>query len=379
MSAAWRTREEDAVSAECLLLQGEAALAEEAFALALPLLHKAERLGAEPDRCAGNRWLVHMLRGEFLPAWRESDAIRRRGAPDPHRFWQGEGLRGKRVILRSLHGFGDAVQMFRFLPRLQTQAAHLIVEVPPRLVELAPCFDGMGEVITWGEGAPAVPPAWDVQIEVMELPYLLRVSAEDLEPKQGYVRLPARVRTEITDRVITNGVITDGGGATNREARCKPRVGVVWTAGHWNPSRSCPPDLLQGLLEVEGIAFWNLQGDREHLASASLLGSFSGDVADWGDGIVRLAAVIQAMDLVITVDTLAAHLAGALGVPCWVLLQHRADWRWMAGRADSPWYPSLQLWRQPGPGDWTGLLSRVTVELRHWGREHKGKGNAHLR
>ena len=91
-----------------------------------------------------------------------------------------------------------------------------------------------------------------------------------------------------------------------------------------------------------------------------------------GDGILALAAVIRHMDLIITVDTLAAHLAGALGVPCWLLLQQRADWRWMCGREDSPWYPSLRLMRQRVPGGWAGLLAEVREELQRWTANVRG-------
>ncbi len=336
------------LTAEACIERAEAAMAEEDFATALPLLDQAEALGAEPDRCAGNRWLLRMMQGDFPSAWQESDAIRRRGGPDPHRFWNGEDLRGKRVILRSLHGFGDAVQMFRFLPRLRAMASELVVEVPPRLVALAPYFDGMGEVITWGDAAPASPPAWDVQLEVMELPYLLRVSVADLVPTQGYLRLPQSLL---------------GNTASVMGPRRRPRIGLVWRAGHWNPSRSLAAEQMRCLLGVEGIEFWSLQGDRE-LRTAT--GAPMRDVYECGDGLLPLAAVVANLDLVITVDTLAAHLAGALGVPCWTLLQHRADWRWMSGRRDSPWYPSVRLFRQRPTGDWDELLHQVRAALVAW-------------
>ena len=338
-------------AAERLILCAEAALADEDFDKALALLHEAEVAGVEPDRCAGNRWLAYMLRGDFPAAWRESDRIRLRGLPDPHRFWQGEEVAGKRVILRCLHGFGDSVQMLRFLPRLRAQVSHMIVEVPPRLLELAPYFDGMDEVITWGEQAPAKPPAWDVQLEIMELPYLLRVSSGDLEPRQGYLRLPETLLAA-TSRVLG--------------PKRRPRVGVVWAAGHWNPSRSIPSDLLRALADIEGCEFWSLQGEQQQHADAAMLALRWRDVYEAGDGILALAAVIRGMDLVVTVDTLAAHLAGALGVPCWLLLQHRADWRWMSRRGDSPWYASLRLMRQSAADDWAGLLGQVSGQLKLW-------------
>ncbi len=338
-------------NAESLIRQAEFALAEEDLETALPLLHEAEAAGAEPDRCAGNRWLAHMLRGDLRAGWRESDAIRLRGAPDPHRFWLGEEVEGKCVILRCLHGFGDAVQLFRFLPKLRARASHLTVEVAPRLLELAPYFDGMGEVITWGEQAPAEPPGWDVQLEIMELPYLLRVGSGNLEPTHGYLRLPPTLLAATAEAM---------------GPKRSPRVGVVWASGIWNTSRSIPCDQLCGLAKTDGIEFWSLQGGDERLACRALPGPPWRDVYELGDGILPMAAAVGQMDLVITVDTLAAHLAGALGVPCWLLLQHRADWRWMCRRADSPWYPSLRLMRQPAPGDWAGLLAGVTDELARW-------------
>lgn len=337
---------------EALADQAEITLHAERFDEAIALFDLAEPDVRDPDRCAGGRWMAHMLRGEFAPAWRESDAIRRRGAPDPHRFWSGEELAGRRLMLRSLHGFGDAVQMFRFLPRLRAQVGELIVEVPPRLMEMAPCFAGMGQVITWGEAAPAEPPAWDVQAEVMELPYLLRVTTDDLAPTRGYLQLPQTVR----DR--TSACM--GG-------RQRPRAGLVWGAGEWNPSRSVPFQDFSALLAVAEIEFWSLQGGTDRDAwTAMRAGPMRRDVSSCGDGILPLAAAVAQMDLVITVDTLAAHLAGALGVPCWVLLQHRADWRWMSRRADSPWYPSLRLWRQAAPGNWQGLIEDVREELWTW-------------
>lgn len=342
------------ISGDRLAERAEAALSAERLQEAVALFNRAEPNVEDADRCAGGRWMAQMLLGDFAAAWRESDAIRQRGRPDPHRFWLGEKIAGCRVILRSLHGFGDAVQMFRFLPRLRGSVRHLIVEVPPRLVELAPCFAGMGEVITWGPGAPARVPDWDVQMEVMELPYLLRVTVEDLAPQQGYLRLPSSARARAAS-IMRKGRV--------------PRVGLVWSAGHWNPSRSVPFALLESLLQVEGVEFWSLQGeaDREGWLAA---GTETGRrcVYEVGDGILNLAAAIEQLDLVLTVDTLAAHLAGALGVPCWVLLQHRADWRWMCQRPDSPWYPSLRLLRQQGEGDWEELVGRTRELLVEWVR-----------
>lgn len=309
--------------------------------------NEAERRGWNADHCSGGRWLADMFGGDFEAAWRESDAIRARGAPDEHRFWQGEDISGKRVIVRSLHGLGDAVQMLRFAPELAARAAHVVYEVPPRFVELAHCCAGVEHVITWGDGAPAQPLAWDVQLEVMELPHMLRLQCAQLPYATEYVRLPER---EVRRVQAAMG------------AGLRPRVGLVWTCGEWNLTRCLPPDFMTALLAAGDVEFWSLESARHGAAAAALGLRDASQIC--GDGLLALAATIANLDLVITVDTLAAHLAGALGKPVWLLLQHAADWRWMRGRSDSPWYPSMRIFRQPELGDWRGVIDEVASGLR---------------
>jgi len=342
-----QTAEAELVAVEDRLDRRELAGAMEGF-------EAAEREGAEADRCSAGRWMVSMLRGDFSAAWRESDAIRRRGAPDPHRFWNGENIRGKRVIVRCLHGFGDAVQFLRYAPELRAIAKEVIFEVAPRFVELARCFDGVDHVITWGESAPRTPPAWDVQMEVMELPHFFRTDIRDLPIAERYLHLPeqvvARVRSEM-------------GCSTNA------RIGMVWSSGDWNPSRDLPFNQLAPLLEAAGCEFWNLQGAETGARDAGVDGLL--EARGCRDSVVMLAAVISELDLVITVDTLAAHLAGALSVPAWVMLQYAADWRWMTDTSLSPWYRSLRLFRQPRPGDWESVVANVQNDLRAYSRESR--------
>jgi hypothetical protein len=318
---------------------------------ALQIFDLAEACGANADRCAAGRWMAHMFAGDFASAWRESDAIRRRGGHDPHRLWTGESIEGSRIIVRCLHGYGDAIQFLRFAPRLRTLAAEVTYEVPPALFELAQHIDGVDPVVTWGRLAPANPIFWDAQIEVMELPYIFRTETRDLPIAKRYLQLP-QTRCNCVNRKM---------------GRSHPRVGVVWAAGDWNPSRSIPFPAFSGLLSEPCCEFWSLQGggaqsDWNQLPPSPRLR----DSADLGDGLLNLACVISQLDLVITVDTLAAHLAGAMGIPAWVLLQHAADWRWMAGGATSPWYPSLRLFRQHVSGDWPGVIEEVRQELHVW-------------
>lgn len=314
------------------------------------IFHEAEAIGAPADRCSSGRWMAAMLHGDFEAAWRESDAIRARGAPDPHRFWNGEDLRNACVIVRCLHGFGDAMQMLRYAPQLRQIAARVIFEVPPRMLPIASMFDGVAEVITWGEAAPDVPPAWDVQVEVTELPYLFRTTLDDLPIGTNYLKLP--------DDMVRQVACAMG-------PAIRPRIGIVWASGEWNPERSIPLAMLESIVMETSAEFWSLQGDIAAADARSWIeaGMIRDAIAICGDGLVALAATIANLDLVITVDTLAAHLAGALSKPTWVMLQHAADWRWMTACEDCPWYPTLRLFRQPVPGDWNGTLNRVRDAL----------------
>ena len=300
----------------------------------------AQAAGEDPDRCAGGRWTAAMLAGDFAAAWRESDALRARNAPDPHRFWDGSTLDGKRVMVRSLHGLGDAVQMLRFAPLLARKCRSVIWQVPPSMVEFAACFDDVGHVITWQDGHAE--PAWDTQLEIMELPYLLRVTAESLPRSVPYCHLPTEIVATAKQKMQMCGT---------------PTVGLVWSSGEWDPSRSIPLEDLTPLLDVSGLQFWNLQA--EPASCAGILDAI--DVT--GKGLPALAATIANLDLVITVDTLAAHLAGALGRPVWLLLQYAADWRWCAAGDRSAWYPTMRILRQPSPGDWQTVISRVRQAL----------------
>ena len=250
----------------------EGLLEERKLPEAIAAFHVAEQMGADADGCGAARWMAAMLRGDFATAWRESDAIRMRGGVDPHRFWRGEEVRGRRVMVRCLHGFGDAIQFLRYMPRLVALAERVIVEVPPRMVALAPMLDGVAEVITWGAGAPAEAPRWDVQVEVMELPYLFRTLAEELPLAVEYLH-PAAVEVSEAARVM-------GG---RWELRGGLRVGMVWAAGEWNPERSMPVECMERLVRGgAGIEFWSVQGGRARAEAADLVAG--GVVWGWTAG-----------------------------------------------------------------------------------------------
>ena len=329
---------------EELVREGEELLRARQLPAALHRLNEAVGAGADPDRCDASKWTIYMLLGDYEGAWRLSDAISRRGAPDVHRLWNGERLRGRRVMVRCLHGYGDAVQFLRYAPRLREIAAEVVYEVPPRLFEVATWIKGVEQVVTWGERRPRDPVPWDVQVEVMQLPYVFRTQLHDLPLIERYLEPPPTARGAVLNERF--------------------RVGINCTAGRWNAERSIERRLLSVLDAMGGIELFDLRGGEEALVDHD-----SKSEETWRDypqvrhSIGGLARAILQMHLVITVDTLAAHLAGAMGVPCWIMLQHEADWRWLHRRTDSPWYPSVQLFRQPVAGNWTHVVEQVAERL----------------
>ncbi len=282
---------------------------------------------SDRDRVDAGLWQLHMLEGEFEQAWQASDRIRARDIRDPNRFWSGELIAGKDVVVRSLHGLGDAVQMFQYAAQLKSLARSVTWQVPPNLLELAPCFEGVDHVITWEQ-----PCTWDLQVEITELPYLFRTTVPQLPIATCYLRLPARPMR-----------------------KDKPRIGLVWAAGEWKQSRSIPLAAFDFILGSSNCEFISLQGGSNPETHSRL--------QTIAPGLFSLATTIAGLDLVITVDTLAAHIGGALNIPTYVLLEHAADWRWMMERDDSLWYPSLLLFRQPAPGDWDTPLRAIHKAL----------------
>lgn len=329
-----------------LLVRAEEALDARRIEEALPLFDQAEATGDDPDGCAAGRWQCFMLRGDYRRAWRESDAIERRGAPDPHRFWNGKPLAGEDVMLRCLHGLGDTIQFIRYAPLIRAQARQLTVEAQPSLKTLLQKANVADAVITWGEAEPP----WTQQVEVNELPRIFRTTLASIPHQCPYIHLPGTVV-----RAGEPGTL---------------RVGIVWTASEFNPLRSVPFCELIPLFRKRKVSFFSLQAG----SACADLASWSGRVENLcenANSVLETAQHMLKLDLVITVDTMTAHLAGALGIPVWTLLPFACDWRWMMDREDSPWYPQMRLFRQSTPGEWGPVMRRVGASLNRLAAENQ--------
>jgi hypothetical protein len=297
-----------------------------------------------------------MRAGDFAEAWRQTDRIevarRAREAAgtfsrEPHHLtWSGASFDGLDVLVRCNHGLGDTLQFIRFVPLLRRRAAHVTLLIQPQLVKL---FFGCAEFGTVRNGwSDEPPPPYEVEVEIMELAYAFRSTLQTL-PR----RVPYLASAQISN--CARALPSLGAGD------CR-RVGLIWAASDWDKSRSIPVEALAPLRGTRGIEFYSLQQGAsidDWRQAAFPITCLSQHTAD----VTAAAAAMLKLDLIISVDSMAAHLAGALGRPVWLLLQHEADWRWMTGRSDSPWYPTMRIFRQHKRGDWLSVTHAVTTAL----------------
>lgn len=310
---------------------------------------KAECLGYNPDACAGGRWHAWMLAGQFEKAWNESDCIAARGNAAPQPLWDGQDFEGKRLLIRCLHGFGDAIQFIRYAQLLRPRVNSLAVETHAELVPLFSMLPYIDRVLTWVDGSSKRFTDWNQQIEVMELPWAFRTTTRSVPTTMPYISVPQQTVEQSAELL---------GRPTGL------RVGLVWRSSEWNPARSLPATAFANLLRIPGISFFSFQRGpaREELDLLRRAGAVH-DTAQHSPGIADTAADMMNMDLIISVDTMASHLAGALGRPVWTILPFYSDWRWMLNRVCTPWYPTMKLVRQPAPGDWMSVIESLERTL----------------
>jgi hypothetical protein len=341
--------------------QGDEHLHARRIAEALRCYDRALRLGGSPFPALENRWAALMLLGHLERAWQETDRSERLRHKEPasrneqlprhfRRVWDGGPLAGRRVCVRCYHGLGDTLQFARYLPLLAEVADCVEVECQPKLRELLslsfPAIEFQGAA---DERHREERQRQAVQIELMELAYAFRTTLETIPRQVPYLHVPTGLVERQRNQLPFAGVQDD-----------PLQVGLVWNCGPWNQNRGIPVERFQALMENPALHFVSLE---QHAGAA---GHASGPSyrRGWSETILNTAATILCLDLVISVDTMVAHLAGALGRPVWTLLPFESDWRWMSERQDSPWYPTMQLIRQAAAGDWHSALAQVNVRLR---------------
>lgn len=299
--------------------------------------------------CESN--LLLML-GDYAGGYALYDAHR---AVYPHRYrerrWDGGPLAGRTLLLYAQHGLGDTLQFVRYTARAAAAGGRVVLQVQPELLPLLGRLPGVAEVRpSSGEPGP-----FDAQASLLELPAILGDVVETLPAEVPYLVADPELCARWCRRLATAGGF---------------KVGLAW---HGNPRqkdglvRTCRLRDMAPVCEVPGVVAYSLQvgAGCEELTAADAppvrdLGAIDGDAGAFMD----TAAIMESLDLVITVDTSVAHLAGGLGRPVWMVVPYWADWRWMLERSDSPWYPTMRIFRQPEPGAWGPVFASVAAALR---------------
>ncbi|OAF04824.1 hypothetical protein AYJ54_23585 [Bradyrhizobium centrolobii] len=295
-----------------------------------------------------NEAMLLLLLGHFEEGWRKYEWRRRASTPHARpiqgEYWDGSPLEGRTILLVAEQGIGDTLHMLRYVPRVASQAGKVHLMLPRGLLRLE------GDAL-----APATlcaqdddPPRFDCWAQLLSLPGIFATTAASIPAPIPYLRAPAIAPDEWRARLAGKG----------------RAVGFVWAGNpeHENDhNRSIPFARMMALFAVDGIRWFSLQvGAR----TADLTGAPGiVDLAPQLHDFSETAAAISTLDLVITIDTSVAHLAGALGKPVWLLLPHAPDWRWLLARSDSPWYPTMRLFRQARRGDWDEVIAQVQAAL----------------
>lgn len=322
-------------------------------------LDRALEIQADYHGARVERGIVHLRLGDWQQGWRDYE-VRRIYAPesqfaffDPGAEWQGQPLSGKTLILVSEQGQGDVIQFVRLAADLAAQGAEVIVYCPPSLRRLVLTVPGVAGAFTEGETIPA----YDYWVPLMSVPGVLGLRLESLRWNGPYVQ-PAP-----DDVTRWNRELGNGNGL---------RAGLVWAGkdfsghnyGQIYGRRNLVLDDFLPLFALEGIRWFSLQKGE---AAAQMASCAAGDriedyAADWRD-FYDTAAFVANLDLVVTVDTSVAHLAGALGIPVWIVSRTDGCWRWLDRRSDSPWYPSARVFHQGVGEPWSAVIGRVAAAL----------------
>lgn len=306
-------------------------------------------LASAPDHAEAhwNRALLLLLKGEYAEGWREYEwRWRKRAFTSPVRDfiqprWNGEAIAGKTLLVHSEQGFGDTIQFCRFIPQVAALGARVIFECQAPLVRLMKSLADCTSVLPLGSKLPR----FDMHVPLLSLPMVLGNTLQTIPDKTPYLAAAA-------DSVLRWSFLVRKDKGLN--------VGICWSGKSYpDPGRSCPVEALKPLADIERINWNSLQ-----VGWNSVLPFSMADNTSRINDFVDTAALISHLDLVVTIDTAVAHLAGALGRKVFLMVPFAPDWRWMQWWDDSPWYPTMRLFRQVSPDDWTGPVYDIVTELK---------------
>jgi hypothetical protein len=287
---------------------------------------------------------------EFEWRWKMPElasVLRQLGKP----MWNGGDLRGKRILVHAERGLGDTINFVRYLPMVAGRGGKVIFACHPDLHGLFAKLEGVDDWVK--PGAPL--PQFDVHCSLVSLPAVMGTTLATIPAKIPYIKTDDSLVQRWLDRL----------GADERL-----KVGLVWSGHDRSLGRAMTLAEMAPLAEANNVRFISLQKGSAATQAQSPPGGM--EITDWTAELKDFsdtAALVENMDLVITVDTSVAHLAGAMGKRVWIALKRAPDWRWFVDRADSPWYPTARLFRQPRQGDWKTPVAEMAKILRNGKRE----------
>lgn len=320
---------------------------------AISAFEKAQAADPLFPEASYNLGLAQLLTGDFLSGW-EGYQHRHKipgGPPStdhfPQPLWDGTSFAGKTLYLYPEQGLGDVIQFSRYVPLAAEKGGSVILRTPPKLKDLFESLSGVDAINLESEPEPE---SYDVHASLMDLPRLFKTNQDTIPDTCPYLEVD---QTHIKRWSEILGAKTDF------------RVGLVWAgrAQHENDhNRSIDPELFIPLSRCDGISLFSLQIGKAGQA-ATIFGNAVKDLAPHIKSWTDTAAAMKNLDLIISVDTSSAHMAGAIGCDVWTLLPFVPDWRWQLERSDSPWYPTMRLFRQSELGDWAPVLKDVLDAL----------------
>jgi len=323
---------------------------------AMTYFQKALQVNPNSAEAHWNMSLALLLQGNFKQGWKEYEwrwklkRFRQRNFSQP--LWEGSDIAGRTILLHAEQGLGDTIQFIRYAPMVAQHGAKVIVECQRELMSLLKYTDGVQEVIAYGDPLPD----FDVHCPLLSLPLVFGTTLDSIPAKIPYITVDPASGKKWKDKVLHDD--------------SKLKIGLAWAGSAKEEKlrhRSCPLDMFYPLARLDNTTFYSLQkGDAskqvKNPPEGMKLIDYTEEINDFSD----TAAFIENLDLIISVDTAVAHLAGALGRPIWTLLPFAVDSRWLLNREDSPWYPTMRLFRQSSPGDWETIIASLLNNLQKY-------------
>lgn len=296
--------------------------------------------------------LALLMKGDLEAGFEEYEWRWRLAENPPRRFnkpaWNGDPLDGRTILLHAEQGLGDSIQFARYVAQVAERSGRVVLECQKPLANLFATLEGPTEIATRGEALPE----FDLHAPLLSLPRIFKTGLDKIPVNESYLAADPKLGQKFAATFDAESF----------------NIGLVWAGKptHRNDrNRTAGIEPFITLLGIPDCAFHSLQigpraSDIQATGCTGLIRNHADTIEDFAD----TAALVSALDLVISVDTSVCHLVGALGKPCWVVVPYTPDWRWLIEREDSPWYPSFRLFRQESFGDWPGVFARIAAELK---------------